>query len=102
MLTPKLQRRIYYSCENSRCPSTNSSGVCELASDDGGVSWYNGALNNQNYCAAGRGVSSQFLYATVDDRQPRVGFRTAIDQCFAAILSEARWNGFGWDLAGPF
>ncbi|KAI6856793.1 hypothetical protein KC323_g7710 [Hortaea werneckii] len=67
--------RLYYSCPSPSCPSTNSTAICELGSGDGGNTWYNGLLSSNHFCAAGVGRPAQFLYATVDNRQPRVGFR---------------------------
>ncbi|KAI7667458.1 hypothetical protein KC318_g5855 [Hortaea werneckii] len=70
--------RLYYACPSPSCPSTNSTAICELGSSDGGNTWYNGLLSQYNFCTSGVGRPSQVLYATVDDRQPRVGFRTAV------------------------
>ncbi|KAI7355968.1 hypothetical protein KC354_g10595 [Hortaea werneckii] len=117
--------RLYYTCPSPTCPSTNSTAICELGSSDGGKIWYNGLLSQYNFCASGVGRPSQALYATVDNRQPRVGFRTAVvvgtapgdgastanedggeeggdGDAVGAGLSVALWDGDSWTLTGPF
>ncbi|GAB1737765.1 hypothetical protein NU219Hw_g2173t1 [Hortaea werneckii] len=117
--------RLYYACPSPSCPSTNSTAICELGSDDGGNRWYNGRLNQYNFCTSGVGRPAQLLYATVDNRQPRVGFRTAGGRAgtpgagastanneggedggdgdaVGAGLSVALWDGDSWNLTGPF
>ncbi|KAI7238985.1 hypothetical protein KC330_g2215 [Hortaea werneckii] len=112
--------RLYYTCPSPSCPSTNSTGICELGSSDGGNTWYNGLLNQYNFCTSGVGRPAQVLYATVDNRQPRVGFRTAAvvgtapgdgastandggyGNAVGAGLSVALWDGDSWTLTGPF
>ncbi|KAI6813740.1 hypothetical protein KC332_g13105 [Hortaea werneckii] len=108
--------RLYYSCPSTSCPSTNSTAICELGSGDGGNTWYNGLLSSYHFCAAGVGRPAQFLYATVDNRQPRVGFRTAVvgaapgggandynvGSASGAGLSVAVWGDGRWNLTGPY
>ncbi|KAI6794718.1 hypothetical protein KC361_g5415 [Hortaea werneckii] len=110
--------RLYYACASPSCPSTNSTAICELGSGDGGETWYNGLLSSYHFCTAGVGRPAQFLYATVDNRQPRVGFRAVLSSSSStgsgttggngynveveAGVSVAVWEGGRWNLTGPF
>ncbi|GAB1731316.1 hypothetical protein NU195Hw_g791t1 [Hortaea werneckii] len=107
--------RLYYACPSPSCPGTNSTAICELGSGDGGSTWYTGQLSTSHFCTSGVGRPAQFLYATVDNQQPRVGFRAVSTSSSSgtnggsgynveveAGLSVAVWEGSRWNLTGPF
>lgn len=109
------QIRLYYACPSPSCPGTNSTAICELGSGDGGSTWYTGQLSTSHFCTSGVGRPAQFLYATVDNQQPRVGFRAVSTSSSSgtnggsgynveveAGLSVAVWEGSRWNLTGPF